>query len=128
MKTIFVGLVIVGILVCAGWIYCVNRPEYLAAESDRIPDFFELPSDDFYTCIDEIHSQGRKFEDFGSAHYDLRIKDNSNIRESMRHQNNVIETDTTLVLKHRRGDIEGTFVLHKNSQDANVHYIQIYDD
>lgn len=100
----------------------------MAAESDRIPDFFELPSDDFYTCIDEIHSQGRKFEDFGSAHYDLRIKDNSNIRESMRHQNNVIETDTTLVLKHRRGDIEGTFVLHKNSQDANVHYIQIYDD
>lgn len=118
-----------GILICARFLYVVNRPEYMAGRAERIPDFFSMQSyDNFFYCIDELHSQGRKFEDFGSAHYELRIKDNIDYRKLISKKESITETDSTIEIKIRRGDIDGTFVLMKISQKAYVHYYQIYND
>ena len=62
-----------------------SQPRYLAASFERVPEFFSLPSEFNYSnstvCLDEMHSQGRKFEDFGSAFYELTISEkNSHLR------------------------------------------------
>ena len=63
-----------------------SQPKYLAAKFERVPDFFSIPSSVFNysnstVCLDEMHSQGRKFEDFGSAFYELTISEkNSQLR------------------------------------------------
>lgn len=120
--------------VCVGYFYMINRPEYLASRSEYIPTFFSLHKEDFTNlgnqfCIDELHSQGRRFEDFGSAHYVLRISDlHPNIREVMMKNPTTIRTDTSLILAIRRGSIFGTFELKHHSCRATAHYEQIYDD
>ncbi|MDE7413942.1 MAG: hypothetical protein K2N05_09185 [Muribaculaceae bacterium] len=119
---------------CVGYFYMTNRPEYLASKSEYIPTFFSLPKEDFTNlgnqfCIDELHSQGRRFEDFGSAHYVLKISDlHPNIREVMIKNPSTIRTVSSLILSIRRADILGTFELKHNSCNATAHYEQIYDD
>ena len=97
-----------------GYFYTTNRPEYLASKSEYIPTFFSLPKEDFTNlgnqfCIDEFQSQGRRFEDFGSAHYVLKISDlHPNIRDVMMKNPNTIQPDSSLILTIKRGDILGS--------------------
>ena len=110
-----------------------SQPEYLAANSERVPEFFSIPSSVFNSnstiCLDEMHSQGRKFEDFGSAFYMLRISEkHSHLREFLSESKNVVKTDSFFILTKRRGNILGTFKLKHNSSIAYVYYKQIYDE
>ena len=111
-----------------------SKPEYLAANFERVPEFFSLPSSVFnfsnpYVCVDELHSQGREFDDFGTAFYMLRISEkHPHIREILSETKNVVRTDSSYIITKRRGNILGTFVLEHNSSIALVHYEQIYDD
>ena len=130
----FILLIALVSVMCYGYFYLTNRPEYLASKSEYIPTFFSLPKEDFTNlrnqfCIDELHSQGREFEDFGSAHYVLRISElHPNIREVMMKNPNTIRTDSSLILTVRRGNIIGTFELKHNSCKATANYEQIYFD
>ena len=114
--------------------FYTSQPEYLAANFERVPEFFSLPSSVFdYSdpniCLDEMHSQGRKFEDFGSAFYMLRISEkHPHIRKILSETKNVVRTDSSYIITKRRGNILGTFVLKHNSSIAYVHYKQIYGD
>ena len=111
-----------------------SQPKYLAAKFERVPDFFSIPSSVFNysnptVCLDELHSQGRKFEDFGSAFYMLRISEkHPHIREILSETKNVVRTDSSYIITKRRGNILGTFELKHNSSIAYVYYEQIYDD
>ena len=111
-----------------------SQPEYLAANFERVPEFFSLPSSVFdysdpTVCLDELHSQGREFEDFGSAFYMLRISEkHSHLREFLSESKNVVKTDSFFILTKLRGNILGTFKLKHNSSIAYVYYKQIYDD
>lgn len=70
----------------------------------RVPDFFSLPSSEFNysnstVCLDELHSQGRKFEDFGSAFYMLHISEkHPNLREILSDFKNVVRTDSSFII------------------------------
>ena len=110
-----------------------SQPRYLAASFERVPEFFSLPSEFNYSnstvCLDEMHSQGRKFEDFGSAFYMLRISEkHPHLREILSKTKNVVRTDSSYIITKRRGNILGTFELKHNSSIACVYYKQIYDD
>lgn len=110
-----------------------SQPRYLAASFERVPEFFSLPSEFNYSnstvCLDEMHSQGRKFEDFGSAFYMLRISEkHQHLREILSKTKNVVRTDSSYIITKRRGNILGTFELKHNSSIATVYYEQIYDD
>ena len=110
-----------------------SQPRYLAASFERVPEFFSLPSEFNYSnstvCLDEMHSQGRKFEDFGTAFYMLRISEkHQHLREILSKTKNVVRTDSSYIITKRRGNILGTFELKHNSSIAYVHYKQIYGD
>ena len=110
-----------------------SQPRYLAASFERVPEFFSLPSEFNYSnstvCVDEMHSQGRKFEDFGTAFYMLRISEkHPHIREILSETKNVVRTDSSYIITKRRGNILGTFELKHNSSIAYVHYEQISDE
>ena len=110
-----------------------SQPRYLAASFERVPEFFSLPSEFNYSnstvCLDEMHSQGRKFEDFGTAFYMLRISEkHPHIRKILSETKNVVRTDSSYIITKRRGNILGTFELKHNSSIAYVHYKQIYGD
>ena len=111
-----------------------SQPRYLAASFERVPEFFSLPSSVFnfsnpYVCVDELHSQGREFNDFRTAFYMLRISEkNPHIRKILSETKNVVRTDSSYIITKRRGNILGTFVLEHNSSIACVYYKQIYDD
>lgn len=110
-----------------------SQPRYLAASFERVPEFFSLPSEFNYSnstvCLDEMHSQGRKFEDFGTAFYMLRISEkHQHLREILSKTKNVVRTDSSYIITKRRGNILGTFELKHNSSIASVYYEQIYDD
>ena len=110
-----------------------SQPRYLAASFELVPEFFSLPSEFNYSnstvCLDEMHSQGRKFEDFGTAFYMLRISEkHQHLREILSKTKNVVRTDSSYIITKRRGNILGTFELKHNSSIASVYYEQIYDD
>ena len=111
-----------------------SKPEYLAGNYERVPDFFSIPSSVFNysnstTCVEKMHSQGRKFEDFGSAFYMLRISEkHSHLREFLSESKKVVKTDSFFILTKRRGNILGTIKLKHNSSIVYVYYKQIYDD
>ena len=133
-KTLVISITAV-LCLLGGYFYLSNRPLCLASSAERIPAFFSLPkSEIFYEgyegrIIDELHSQGRKFEDFGSSYYELRINElHPSIRRKMRERDTTIDTGHSLILTVKRGDILGTFELLHNSSKAYVHYTQIYDD
>ena len=123
-------LLIVG---CAIYFYATNRPEYLASRASLIPRFLNISSsaigaDDPNFCIDEIHSQGRDFDDFGSAGYVFDVPRPYGFisDELYRHPNSSLN-DSTLIIKVRRGDILGTLSVEFDTGRGNVQYIQIYD-
>jgi hypothetical protein len=132
-KSLIIFSLTLGIVFFLYKIY-TSQPEYLAANYMRVPDFFSLPSSEFNysnptVCLDELHSQGRKFEDFGSAFYMLRISEkHPNLREILSDFKNVVRTDSSFIITKRRGNILGTFELKHNSSIAYVHYEQLYDD
>jgi hypothetical protein len=75
------GFIIVVCLVILGACSMIfyHSPERLASKAKYIPEFFNLTKTYFDTdnpgfCIDDIYSQGRKFEDFGSAGYLIDIR------------------------------------------------------
>lgn len=119
-------------------IFCYNfatsQPKYLAADYKRVPDFFSFPAFEFYysystVCVDEMYSQGRKFEDFGTAFYKLRItKQHSKLIKILSEYKDVVRTDSSYTITKRRGNILGTFEFRPNSSIAYVHYEQIYEE
>lgn len=120
--------------VCYGlFSYATNRPEYLASRADLIPKFFGISSsaigsDDPDFCLDEIHSQGRDFNDFGSAGYSFIITPGPNgvfSDDLYRHPNSSIN-DSTLIISVRRGNINGTLTLEFDTGQAYVIYEQVY--
>lgn len=130
-KTLAISITVV-LCLLGGYFYLSNRPLYLASSPELIPDFFSLPKDEIVWgkgfVIDELHSQGRKFEDFGSSYYAISICPKSpSIRRKMRERDETIDTGHSLILTVKRGDILGTFELLHNSSKAYVHYTQIYD-
>ena len=129
-----IALVAVAILSMLYLLFMYKTPEQLASEAKYIPQFFGLTKSDFFGfdgeiyVIDEIHSQGRKREDFGSAHYEIRLCElHPNIRIEIEVRGG-IKTDSTWVLTKERGDIRGELVVRHNSSKAYVHYYQIYDE
>lgn len=116
------------------WLFIYKTPEQLAGDAKYIPQFFGLTESDFIGfdgemyVIDELHSQGRKWEDFGSAHYEIRLCElHPNIRREMEEKGGV-RTDSTWVLTRVRGNIRGELVVRHNSSKAYAHYYQIYDE
>ena len=135
MKKIYYIIIFIIISIGAIYYYLIHRPEYLASKAELIPAFFSLPKYEIfyegYECraLDELHSQGRKFEDFGTAYYELRINElHPTIRRKMRDRNGTIDTGHSLILTVKRGNILGTFELLHNSSKAYVNYVQIYDE
>lgn len=130
------GFIIVVCLVILGACSMIfyHSPERLASKAKYIPEFFNLTKTYFDTdnpgfCIDDIYSQGRKFEDFGSAGYLIDIRSHSSkIIEELRCNNNAVITDSTISLTVVRGNIKGTFTINNDTTRASVFYDQIYDD
>lgn len=125
-----VAVLIIGGALC---FYATNRPEYLASHAELIPEFFgisaaSIGSDDPDFCIDEIHSQGRSFEDFGSAGYFFNVPMPFGFYsdELYRHPNSSVN-DSTLVITVRRGNILGTLTVEFDTGEGRVVYSQIYD-
>lgn len=131
---------VIAALVCAFLLsmiylfFVYKTPEQLASDAKYIPQFFGLTKSDFLgfdgemNVIDELHSQGRKWEDFGSAHYEIRLCEiHPNVRNEIKEKGGVY-TDSTWVLIKRKGDIRGELVVRHNSSNAYVHYYQIYDE
>lgn len=115
-------------------LFVYKTPEQLASEAKYIPRFFELTKSDFFGfdgemyVVDGLHSQGRKWEDFGSAHYEIRLCElHPNVRREIEEKGG-INTDSTWVLTKVRGNIRGELVVRHNSSKAFVHYSQIYDE
>lgn len=111
-----------------------TTPEQLASEVKYIPQFFGLTKSDFFGfdgkvhVVDKIHSQGRKWDDFGSVHYEIRLCElHPNIRREIEEKGGV-HTDSTWVLTKVRGNIRGELVVRHNNSKAYVHYYQIYDE
>ena len=105
----------------------------MASEARYIPQFFGLTKSDFFGfdgemyVVDEIHSQGHEWEDFGSAHYEIRLCElHPNVRREIKEKGGV-NTDSTWVLPRVRGNIRGELVVRHNSSKAYAHYYQIYD-
>ena len=129
---IITALVVVAALFVLYLLFIYKTPEKLASEAKYIPQFFGLTKSDFFGfdgemyVVDEIHSQGRKWEDFGSAHYEIRLCElHPNIRREIKERGG-INTDSTWVLTKVRGNIRGELVVRHNSSKAFVHYFQIY--
>lgn len=115
MKRYIILSVVFLAILSAIYVYLSRRPEYLASSYERIPQFFSLPEEDFNysnptVCLFELHSQGRNFENFGSAYYELLISEcHLTIREVLAADKNTIDTDSSYLMTKRRGDILGTF-------------------
>lgn len=132
-KMIKIALAAVAILSMLYLLFIYKTPEQLASEAKYIPQFFGLTKSDFWGfdgemyVVDEIHSQGRKLEDFGSAHYEIKLCElHPNVRREIEEKGGV-DTDSTWELTKVRGDIRGELVVRHNSSKAYVHYYQIYD-
>lgn len=126
----FVTLCIVGYGLYA---YATTRPEYLASRASRIPDFFgissaSIGSDKPNFCYDEMHSQGRSFEDFGSAGYSFHVPIPYGFLsdELYRHPKSSVN-DSTLVITVQRGNILGVLTVSFDTGEGHVIYNQIYD-
>jgi hypothetical protein len=134
MKKVIISLIIAVCAVCVAGVFFCRTPERLASKAEYIPKFFNLDKAHFATnhpgyCIDEIHSQGRKFEDFGSAGYLINIKNNSTqIIKELRSNPNTFVTDSTITLTVVRGNIQGRFTISNDTTKASVEYLQLYDD
>lgn len=133
-RVIVVALVSVALLSILYMILTYKTPELLASEAKYIPQFFGLTESDFLgfdgemRVVDELYNQGREFEDFGSAHYEIRLCElHPNIRREIE-ENGGVDTDSTWVLTKVRGNIRGELVVINNSTKAYAHYYQIYDD
>ena len=128
MTLLVMGLVIVSSFFISH-LYFESRPSRIADNSEDIYRFFSLPKDQIEYCYDEIHSQGRDVFDFGSAHYSLKIAyDNSLLQKTIMENENTVITDSTMELTVRKGNILGRFILDLNSNEAHVHYNQLYED
>lgn len=132
-KVIVRALVGATLLLILYLLFVYTTPEQLASEARYIPRFFELTKSDFFGfdgemyVVDELHSQGRKWEDFGSAHYEIRLCElHPNVRREIEEKGG-INTDSTWVLTKVRGNIRGELVVRHNSSKAYAHYYQIYD-
>lgn len=132
-KMIKTALVAGAISAILYFLFMYKTPEQLASEAKYIPQFFGLTKSDFLGfdgkmyVVDEIHSQGRKWEDFGSAHYEIRL---CGLHPNVKRKNKEtggIHTDSTWVLTKVRGNIRGELVIRHNSSKAYVHYYQIYN-
>jgi hypothetical protein len=134
MKKVIISLIIAVCAVCVAGVFFYRTPERLASKAEYIPEFFNLDKAYFATnqpgfCIDEIHSQGRKFEDFGSAGYLINIKNYSTqIIEALRGNPNAVVADSTIYLVVVRGDIKGKFTIDNDTTRASVFYIQLNDN
>jgi hypothetical protein len=134
MKKVIISLIIAVCAVCVAVVFFYRTPERLASKAEYIPEFFNLDKAYFATnqqgfCIDEIHSQGRKFDDFGSAGYLINIKNHSaQIIEALRSNPNAVVTDSTITLTIVRDKIQGRFNIDNDTTKASVEYIQLYDD
>lgn len=113
--------------------YATTRPEYLASHASRIPDFFgissaSIGSDEPNFCSDEMHSQGRNFEDFGSAGYSFHVPIQYGFLsdELYRHPKSSVN-DSTLVITVQRGNILGVLTVSFDTGEGHVIYNQIYD-
>lgn len=132
-KVIAVSLITAALLSILYLLFVYKTPEQLASEAKYIPQFFGLTKSDFFGfdgdmyVVDELHSQGRKWEDFGSAHYEIRLCElHPNVRREIEEKGG-IKTDSTWVLTKVRGNIRGDLVVKHNSSKAYAHYYQIYD-
>lgn len=130
-KRIVVGLTTVVLLFMLYFLFIYKTPEQMASESKYIPQFFGLTKSDFLGfdgemhVVDEIHSQGLNWGDFGSAHYEIRLCElHPNVRREIEEKGGV-NTDSTWVLTRVRGNIRGELVVRHNSSKAYVHYYQI---
>lgn len=133
-KVIAVSLITAALLSILYLLFVYKTPEQLASEAKYIPQFFGLTKSDFFGfdgdmyVVDELHSQGRKWEDFGSAHYEIRLCElHPNVRREIEEKGG-IKTDSTWVLTKVRGNIRGELVVKHNSSKVFVHYSQIYDE
>lgn len=133
-KRIAAAIASAAVLSLLYFIFIYKTPEQLASEAKYIPQFFGLTKSDFFgfddkmDVVDELHSQGRKWEDFGSAHYEIRLCElHPNVRREMEEKGGV-DTDSTWVLTKVRGNIRGVLVVKHNSSKAYAHYYQIYEE
>ena len=132
-KSYIISCFILGITILC-YIFATSKPEYLAANYERVPDFFSFPAFEFNysnssVCVDELHSQGRKFEDFGTAFYKLRItKQQPQLKKILSEYKDFVKTDSSYIITKRRGNIKGIFTFMLNSSVAYVYYEQIYED
>lgn len=125
------ALVVVAALAVLYLLFIHKTPEQMASEAKYIPQFFGLTKSDFLGfdgemyVVDEIHSQGRKWDDFGSAHYEISLCElHPNVRREIEERGG-IDTDSIWVLTKVRGNIRGELVVRHNSSKAYVHYYQI---
>lgn len=130
-KRIGIALAAVAILTMMYLLFMYKSPEQLASEAKYIPQFFGLTKSDSWGfdgemyVVDEIHSQGRSFGDFGSSHYEIRLCElHPNARREIEEKGGG-NTDSTWVLTRVRGNIRGELVVRHNSSKAYVHYYQI---
>ena len=130
-KMISIALVAIAILSMLYLLFIYKTPEQMASDAKYIPQFFELTKSDFWGfdgemyVVDEIHSQGRKWQHFGSAHYEIRLCElHPNVRREIEEEGGV-RTDSIWVLTKVRGNIRGELVVKHNSSKAYVHYYQI---
>lgn len=90
------------------------NPESIARSSDGCFRFFGLKSRR-HNCLDAMYNQGKEFTDFGSAYYilnDISDSDFESLKTDLVNQGG-IETDSTIILSKRKGNIDGSFRLMK---------------
>lgn len=115
-------------------LFVYRTPKQLAWEAKYVPRFFELTKSDFHGfdgemyVVDEFHSQGRKWGDFGNAHYEIRLCElHPNVRRDIEEKGG-FNIDSTWLLTKVRGNIRGELVIKHNSPKAYARYYQIYDE
>lgn len=127
--------IVTTILVAVLYLVFVHKsPAQMASDAQCIPQFFNLTASDFTEetggvyVYDEIHSQGRKWNDFGSAHYEISTCECQPHLTTEIIENGGYETDSTWVLRKVRGNILGEIIVTRKHKEAYVHFYQIYND
>ncbi|MCM1139823.1 MAG: hypothetical protein NC453_14745 [Muribaculum sp.] len=123
----YVFILIVLAVIVIGSLILFNRPQFIA-NPEYMSNFFNLPSetDKSFIVLDAVYSQGKNGAiGMGTDNYWLRIVDNPHDIGQAILDAGGYETDSIYFIYIIRGDIEGTFTVHKYDDKGHLRFRKI---
>lgn len=78
--------------------------------------------------VEELHCQDRKWEDLGSAYYEIRLSAlHPNVNHEIKGKGD-IQIDSSWVLARECGHIQRVMIVKHNSSKAVAHFTQLYNE